>query len=405
MVVVSQMGNRPGMLAAKARGALGSRHAPAVLGLSLALLGLIEAVVRAATSGADAVSVLALGLLACGTTLPLAVFAAVAAAFITCVTSVLSLAGFHTLTAAGFVAVLIALYQLGRATPHLHGLWRLSGVGLAVPFLVLTFTGPSPTSSETAALTVLLAALAPGALIGGIAERARREARENSAARQMIANTLIEHTARGERARIARELHDVVAHYVSMVAVQAESARLGVPGLSAAGAARFSAIGDTARAALVEMRRLLGVLREDAEIEAAERHPQPGLDQLNGLMDEARVASRSATRLILRGRPITLDPGVELVAYRIVQEALTNARRHAPGAAVDVELTYADASLLLRIRDNGPGPDGPAPAAGHGVTGMQERASAVGGMVRTGAALGGGYLVEAVLPAKIEAQA
>ena len=402
MVAVSQMGNRPGVLAAKAREALGSRHAPVVVGLSLALLGLTEAIVRAATSGADAVSVLALGLLACGTTVPLAVFAAAAAAFITCATSVLSLAGFHTLTAAGFVAVLIALYQLGRATPQLHGLLRLSGIGLAVPFLVLTFTGPHPTSSEAAALTVLLAALAPGAVIGGIAERARREARENSAARQMIANTLIEHTARGERARIAREMHDVVAHYVSMVAVQAESARLGVPGLPAAGAERFSAIGDTARAALVEMRRLLGVLREDAEIGAAERHPQPGLDQLNELMDEARG---SATRLILRGRPITLEPGVELVAYRIVQEALTNARRHAPGAAVDVELTYADASLLLRIRDNGPGPDGPVPAAGHGLTGMQERASAVGGMVRTGAALGGGYVVEAILPARIAARA
>ena len=171
----------------------------------------------------------------------------------------------------------------------------------------------------------------------------RDEARENRAARQVITDTLIEHTARRERARIARELHDVVAHHISMVAVQAESARLAVPGLPPAGAQRLSAIGDTARAALVEMRRLLGVLREDTQLDAADRHPQPGLSLVTELIDEAREASGSATRLILRGAPIPLDPNVELVAYRIVQEALTNARRHAPGAAVDVELTYTDA--------------------------------------------------------------
>jgi signal transduction histidine kinase len=100
-----------------------------------------------------------------------------------------------------------------------------------------------------------------------------------------------------------------------------------------------------------------------------------------------------------------LDPNVELVAYRIVQEALTNARRHAPGTAVDVELIYGDAELRLRIRDNGPGPARSTIGGGHGVAGMSERASAVGGRVRTGTAAGCGYLVEAVLPAKIEGDA
>ena len=113
--------------------------------------------------------------------------------------------------------------------------------------------------------------------------------------------------------------------------------------MPAAGAQRLSAIGDTALAALTEMRRLLGVLREDAGADTPELQPQPGLEQLNELLDAARDASVSGARFILSGAPVSLDPGVELAAYRIVQEALTNARRHVPGAGVDVELHYADA--------------------------------------------------------------
>jgi signal transduction histidine kinase len=257
--------------------------------------------------------------------------------------------------------------------------------------------------SEVGILTVLLASLAPAAALAGIARRARSEALENRAARQVIADTLLEHTARGERARIARELHDVVAHHISMVAVQAETARLTTPGMPAAGAQRLAAIGDTARGALTEMRRLLGVLREDTRAEVADRKPQPGLRQLNDLLDAARDASGAGTRLILRGPPVTLDPGVELAAYRIVQEALTNARRHAPGAAVDVELHYADDGLRLRIRDNGPGPPPTLPAGGHGLQGMHERAVAAGGELHIGAAAGGGFLVAVRLPLDREA--
>src|SRR5262249_61345671 len=126
-----------------------------------------------------------------------------------------------------------------------------------------------------AALPVLLAALAPAAAWAGIAYRAHRDAAERDAARQAVATSLLDHTARGERARIARELHDVVAHHISVIAVQAETARLTTPGLPAAGAQKLSAIGDTARAGLTEMRRLLGVLREDAEdagATVADRH-------------------------------------------------------------------------------------------------------------------------------------
>jgi signal transduction histidine kinase len=223
---------------------------------------------------------------------------------------------------------------------------------------------------------------------------------------------LADHLARGERARIARELHDVVAHHISVIAVQAETARLTTPGLPDAGAQRFAAIGDTARAGLTEMRRLLGVLREDADLAepdlpglpgpparpSAERQPQPGLPQLGELIDEARAASGTVVRLIVSGPVTRLDPGVELAAYRIVQEALTNARRHAAGAAVDVELRYAGDALRLRIRDNGPGLADRH--TGHGLLGMRERAAAVGGSLQTGEAPGGGFRIEAELPAR-----
>jgi signal transduction histidine kinase len=148
------------------------------------------------------------------------------------------------------------------------------------------------------------------------------------------------------------------------------------------------------------------VLREDADIDAADRAPQPGLGvglaQLTQLLDQARDAAHSGIRLILSGPPDVLDPGVELAAYRIVQEALTNARRHAPGAAIDVELHYTATTVQLRIRDNGPGPS-PTTTAGHGLLGMRERAAAVGGQLNTGPAPGGGFLVDATLPAKAEA--
>jgi signal transduction histidine kinase len=374
-----------------ARTAAGYSSARAAVGWSLALAGIIEALVRAAISGATPESTLAYSLLAIGTTVPLALLGRLGAASISCAATVLSLAAFHTLTGAGFAVALITLYRLADADRPQPALAQPAALALSVPFIVLVLTGPSPATSEAATLTALLAALAPVASLGGVARQARAQAEENRAARQMIADTLIEHTARA-------------AHHISMVAVQAEAARLAVEGMPPAGAQRLSAIGDTARAALVEMRRILGVLRPGSELdrEGPERHPQPSLDQLNELIDGARSASGSAVRLILRGTPIALDPSVELVAYRIVQEALTNARRHAPAAAADVELRYTDDSLQLRIRDNGPGPDPAAANGGHGIAGMQERASAVGGRLRTGPALGGGYLVDAMLPAKIE---
>ena len=371
-----------------------ARHATAVAGVVLGLSAVIESLARAAVNGVTVQFALVLCLLALTTTLPLALLRPAGAAVAVSAASVLSLSLFQSMTISGVAVQLIALYRLGCRGA------RLWVAALPVPFLALALAGPDPTGTEAAALTVLLASLAPAAAWAGIAHHARHQAQVQSRASQIIAGTLSEHSARGERARIARELHDVVAHHISMVAVQAESARLTTPGMPAAGAQRLSAIGDTARAALTEMRRLLGVLREDAGTDAAVRQPQPGLRQLNDLLDEARDASGAGTRLILSGPPITLDPGVELAAYRIAQEALTNARRHAPGAAVDVEVHYTDDALRLRIRDNGPGPPSVVLAGGHGVTGMRERAVAVAGELHTGPAPGGGFLVEATLPAQ-----
>ena len=418
MIDMGTAGDRSGGWPERGRRFAVSPHAPAVAGALLGIAAMTEAVTRGASAGMSAVGLVGACALAASTTVPLAFLGPVAAAVAICAASVLSLAAFQTLTVAGLAALLIALYRLGRSgaapsgrrrTEASWGAAQFLAPALAMPFLVLELAGTGRAGSEEGVLVVLLAALAPAAALTGIAQRARSEALVHRTARQVIAGTLVEHTARGERARIARELHDVVAHHISMIAVQAETARLATPGMPAAGAQRLLEIGNTARAGLTEMRRLLGVLREDAQVAGlgqadADRHPQPGLQQLNDLLDEARDAAGTGIRLIVSGPPDTLDPGVELAAYRIVQEALTNARRHAPGAAVDVELHFADDALRLRIRDNGPGPPVAQPLAsgGHGLPGMRERAAAAGGELRTGTAPGSGFLIEATLPAKAE---
>lgn len=370
---------------------------PTIAGAGLATLAALEAVVRAATTGVTVRGAMVLCVLALATTVPLALLGSVSAATAITASTTVSLALFETLTIAGAVAQVVALVAAG------HRSARPATVLLALPFAALAFT--SPRGFEAGVLTTLLAILAPTAALSGMTARARRETHDLRVTRQAITGALREHTARGERARISRELHDVVAHHISMIAVEAETARLTTPGLPAAGAQRLSSIGETARAALTEMRRMLGVLRDGADPEPAERHPQPDLRQLNELLDAVRDASGTTARLIISGPAATLDPGVEVAAYRIVQEALTNARRHAAGAAVDVELRYrGDGSLLLSIRDNGPGPDDRAAASGdgHGLRGMHERATAVGGRVRTGRATGGGFLVTADLPGTVE---
>ena len=287
------------------------------------------------------------------------------------------------------------LLAAGTTVPLALARWSVAATAALITAAnALTLAnGDRPTAAGIVALLIA------GYLLGlSVTERIRARMRDRAAARRAVSDVLVEHVARGERARIARELHDVVAHHISMIAVQAETARLTTSGMPDEGARHLTAIAETARSALAEMRRLLGVLREDAGPSPEHRTPQPGLERLIQLIDEARDVSRSSTRLIVDGCVISLDPGVELTAYRIVQEALTNARRHAPGSCVDVELHYADDLLQVRIRDNGPGPK-PGSDAGHGLIGMRERAAMVGGEVFAGAGPDGGFVVEAVLPA------
>jgi signal transduction histidine kinase len=402
-------GMNGGDWAGTARQAVQDRHAPVVASLVLAFAAVLQVALQplsdhAALGSPAAPPKIFLVLIALATTLPLGLLWAQprTSAVIIALADLLSLGLVHVSTVAGLVALVVALYRLGYEGA------QVLAAGIAVTFGVVALAQGS--GHQTQLVLILLAAATPLAGWAGYARRATGESVTRSAQHEVLAGSLLEHTVRGERARISRELHDVVAHHISMIAVQAETARLTTRGMPAAGAQRLLAIGDTARSALTEMRRLLGVLREDAAAELAQRRPQPGLDQLNELLDEVRDASGAGTRLIVSGWLTPLDPGVELAAYRIVQEALTNARRHAPGAAVDVELRYADDGLHLRIRDNGPGPQPDAPdrasgAGGHGLLGMRERAAAVGGTLQTGPAPGGGFLVEAVLPAKAEQDA
>lgn len=291
--------------------------------------------------------------------------------------------------------VAVLLYLIGYLVVRRGLLW---GVPFLVPFLLNAIApfGGGDARAESVAPLVLVAA----AILFGESTRKRSAAEaEFGATQEAMAESLQEQTAMEERARIARELHDIVAHHLSVIAVQSETARLTSPDLSADGRERFEAIAQTARDALTETRRLLGILREDVGGEA-DRAPQPGLDQLADLVDTARDTG-SNVRLVLQGKVLPLPPGIDLAAYRIVQEALTNARRHAPGADVDVEISYGEDALLLRIRDHGPGPAGEL-IPGHGLVGMRDRATLAGGTFSAGAADGGGFGVEATLPIAAE---
>jgi signal transduction histidine kinase len=266
---------------------------------------------------------------------------------------------------------------------------------LLVPFIVLAVNrlfGSDSSLASTAPLLFIVAALVVGESIRrrGLAVAAL------DATREAMDESIRARTVMEERARIARELHDIVAHHLSVIAVESEVARRTSPELSPDAGGRLEAIAATAREALTETRRLLGVLREDTGGEA-DRAPQPGLGELNELVDRAR-ATGTHIRLIRQGEVARLPLSVDLAAYRIVQEALTNARRHAPGADVDVEVSYRDQALHLRVRDYGPGALDAEPVAGQGLMGMRERATLAGGMFSSGPAEGGGFEVDITLP-------
>ncbi|MEU3843215.1 histidine kinase [Streptomyces sp. NPDC028635] len=227
----------------------------------------------------------------------------------------------------------------------------------------------------------------------------RRDAEQEVSAQQTVtAHERSRRTLLEERTTIARELHDVVAHHMSVVAIQAEAAPYRVENPPQELERAFATIRENAVAALTELRRVLGVVR--AEDYEAPEAPQPTLADLDALLANVRQAGLEVDKAVT-GAVRELPQGVELSAYRIVQEALSNTLRHAPGASARVEIGYVIGGLGLRIV-NGP-PSAPAaversPGAGHGITGMRERVTMLNGEMTVGPMAGGGYEVAVFLP-------
>lgn len=229
-------------------------------------------------------------------------------------------------------------------------------------------------------------------------ERAARLEREREAQSKVA--------VAAERARIARELHDVVAHNVSVMVVQADGAAYVMDAAPDQARQALETISSTGRQALAEMRRLLGVLRTGDAQESGEYVPQPDVNQIEDLIEQVRQTGL-AVDFKVEGTPRPLPSGVELTAYRIVQEALTNTRKHGgPDAGASVRLVYFDDGLGLLVEDDGRGAahelyeDGGADGAGHGMIGMRERVGMVGGTLDAGPRPGGGFRISALLPLK-----
>ncbi len=299
------------------------------------------------------------------------------------------------------LAILLLLYTLAAYRPR-----RVSVAGLAICLIgAVTAVGvwaPNGVGAVDRILlaTVLFSGTALVAWVLGDSMRYRRAyltALEDRAARlERERDAQAQIAAAAERARIARELHDVIAHNVSVMVVQADGAGYTLRRDPERAGQALTAISRTGRQALAEMRRLLGVLRSDDQ--RADLAPQPGLEQLRELLDQAREAGMSVS-FTLEGPVRPLPEGAELAAYRVVQESLTNTRKHGGLAATAaVTLRYEPDGLLLQVTDDGLGAAAVADGPGHGLTGMRERVEMYGGTVRAGPLPNGGYQVTARLP-------
>jgi signal transduction histidine kinase len=198
-----------------------------------------------------------------------------------------------------------------------------------------------------------------------------------------------------ERARIARELHDVVGHSVSVMTVQASAVRRLLRPDQQRERDALLIVEQTGREALAEMRRMVGVLRRPEEAPA--RAPQPSLEQIDRLVEQAREAGLPV-ELRIEGEPVQLPAGVDLTAYRLVQEGLTNAMKHAHAERTQVVVRYGDSDIEVTVSDDGLGGGASGPSGGHGLVGMRERVSVYGGELEAGPRPGGGYRLRARLP-------
>jgi signal transduction histidine kinase len=291
------------------------------------------------------------------------------------------------------LALVVVAYTVGFETRPPR-----SWVGLAalvVPFVGVSLAGDLEPSDLAAAGVFLL-----GPWFVGVATSRRAERAATAMARaELLEREQQQREAEAvadERARIARELHDVVSHSLTVVTIQLQAVRRRLDAAQAQEAADLSAAETVTREAMGEMRRLLGVLR--AGPEDASLAPQPGLDELPRLVERT---DGPTTRVSLRvdGEPTPLSPGMDLAVYRVAQEALTNATRHSGAARVDVGLTWSPESVSLVVRDDGRGSaDTHGDGSGHGLVGMRERAALYGGDVHVTTAPGAGFTVRASFP-------
>jgi signal transduction histidine kinase len=293
-----------------------------------------------------------------------------------------------------------ALFPVGMADAFLLGNlrdFRRAGVGLAVVVggaVTLVYNIPGHSASELVFVPLEFAI----SWVAGFAVRGRAEQAEAAEVRATAAELERDAAARiavaEERARIARELHDIVAHAVSVMVLQVGAVRHQLPDALAEDRDALRGVEQVGRAALAEMRRLLAVMRRDGD--RVELTPQPGLDGLGSLVKDIGRAGLPV-ELHVEGEPFSLPRGIDLSAYRIVQEALTNALKHAHASHADVTIHYAPDEVQVEVRDNGHGAV-TSNGNGHGLIGIRERVKLYGGDMTAGTANGGGFVLSTRLP-------
>lgn len=291
------------------------------------------------------------------------------------------------------LSTVLVSYSVGA---HASRHWRVAGISAIFgTFLVVSVLDGFEPSDLAAGLVFFVGPWTVGVVLSGrlaSADAAVARATQLEQERELQAVK----AAAAERTRIAREMHDIVSHSISVVTIQAQAVRRRLGPEHAREAEDLRLVEQTAREALVEMRRVLGVLRSDDEPSMPDLAPQPGLAELPRLVEQTS-SDRLRVRWRREGTPVPLTPGLDLAAYRIAQEGLTNALRHAGATHAEVVVTYDDEALVVEVLDDGRGV-GDAASDGHGLVGIRERAGLYGGSAELAGRAGGGTRLVARLP-------
>jgi signal transduction histidine kinase len=320
---------------------------------------------------------------------------------VTTVCTVVTVALGYLVTPLILAPLMIALFRLAADTdPRTTRVWGAVTIAVVVATAVFDMA-----TDETGML--LLRTVGPVLwlmlpLVGGSRDRLRRAHTESVQARAAYAERTREEEARlrvaEERLRIARELHDVVAHHMAVANAQAGTARHLAPTHPEQAMKLLDELTATTSSALLELRATVGVLRQigdDSDTDSLE--PAPGLDRLPELIATCETAGVEVT-VVTEGEPRPLSPGVDLTAYRIIQEALTNVTKHGAGTGASVRLTYSDSRVLISVTNEAAAATSSVPGGGYGLMGMRERAHSIGGDLHAGPRPGGGFEVATALP-------